>query len=83
MDVELETVVSVSAEKLAKSMSFEEIASFLSEVALRFDQDFKQRTYLAKTFENGLSGALNSNILFCIAGFVGRETFPIPTLITA
>ncbi len=55
MDVELETVVSVSAEKLAKSMSFEEIASFLSEVALRFDQDFKQRTYLAKTFENGLS----------------------------
>lgn len=55
MEVELETTVSVSAEKLAKSMSFEEIASFLSEVALRFDQDFKHRAQLAKDFESGLS----------------------------
>ncbi len=55
MDVELETVVSVSAEKLAKSMSFEEIASFLSEVALRFDQDFNHRAVLAKEFDRGLS----------------------------
>ncbi len=39
--------------------------------------------YLITPLLNGLSGASKLNILFCIAGFVGNETLPIPTLITA
>ncbi len=39
--------------------------------------------YLITPLLNGLSGASKLNILFIIAGFVGNDTLPIPTLITA
>ena len=55
MDVQLETEISISARKLADSMSATELADFCSELAEKLDREFSLRNIAAENFADGLS----------------------------
>ncbi len=55
MDVDLKTVVTVSARSLVEAMNHEELAEFCGFVASKLDADFVGRNNAAAEFSSGLS----------------------------
>jgi len=55
MEVEIKTVIPVSIETLAKEMSIGEIAELLSHLAERLNEDFSDRTHVARNFAENTS----------------------------
>lgn len=55
LGITTQTTVFLSAEKVVKEMDAEDVASFCSAVAERFDRDFRARADAADGFAGGLS----------------------------